>query len=410
MPLLLVAGGAVPLAVAAAALWVVATTPPTPDPDSLPSRVLEPPVAAYCDAIEEGRAIARALTADEKLPGVSLAVAVDGEIVWAEGFGRADLEDGAPVTPATRFRVGGISELVTAAAAGLLVERGRLDLDAPVQSYVPGFPPKEWPVTTRHLLAHSAGLRRHRGETGIFIGAACTDAADGVELFAGDPLRYRPGSRLEYSAYDGVLAGAAVAGAAGEPYLEFVRREILAPLGMEHTVPDRSGELDRAHFYYPRLMLKPRWGLQDAPEMDLSCYLAAVGFLSTPSDLVRFGSAMMGDTLLDPATIEMLQTPVRLESGEPSGQALGWTVGGATLGADDAVVRIAGRGLGAPVLYRPLSAVTVGGQVAGGTATLLVVPAFGVAVAVTSNVSGAENVSELALRVADAFAGTPGAR
>jgi CubicO group peptidase (beta-lactamase class C family) len=381
------------------------TIPPAPDPDALPSRVLEPPSAAYRDAVEEGRSIARSLVAEEKLPGLSLAVAVDGEIVWAEGFRWADLENQTPVTPATLFHIGGVSKTLTAAAVGLLSDRGRLDLDAPVQRYVPSFPEKEWPISTRQLMAHTAGIRPHRGEGGIFRGASCADDAERLAIFAGDPLRSRPGTEYHYSTYGWALVGAVVAAAANEPYLSFMQREILAPLGMESTVPDIAGQTETgsAHFYYPRLMLDPRYGLHDAPTLDLSCHLPAVGFLSTPSDLVRFGSAMMGDALLHPATREELQTPVRLESGEFTGQALGWTVRSVPMGSDGAPTRIVGQGLGEAVLWRPLSVTTVGGQVAGGTTSLMTVPEHRIAIAVATNVSGAENVSLLSARLADAF-------
>ncbi len=408
-PCLAIAAGAVLLLLTAAAMWVWVTIPAESDPDALPSRVLALPSAAYREAVAEGRALARRLVAGEKLPGLSLAVAVDGEIVWAEGFGWADLEAGTPVTPATRFRIGGVSEVLTAAAVGLLSQRGRLDLDAPVQRYLPDFPEKEWPVSTRRLMAHTAGIRRRRGEREIFRHTACADDAERLAIFAADPLRFRPGTRRAYSPYGWVLVGAVVAAAANEPYLEFVQREILAPLGMTSTVPDPGGEVApaRAHLYYPRLMLDPRYGLQDAPQADLSCILPAGGFLSTPSDLVRFGAAMMGDEPLAPATVAELQTPVWPAAGDSTGQALGWTVRRVPLGPDGTLTRIVGRGLGAAVRRRPLSATTVGGHVAGGTATLLTVPADRIAVAVTSNVSGAGNVPLLATGLADVFSRRP---
>src|SRR6185503_777657 len=105
---------------------------PEPDPASLPSHGVEPPSAAWRDAVDQGRSIARALVAEERLPGLSLAVAVEGKTVWAEGFGYADLKGRVEVTPATMFRIGGVSNSLTAAAAGLLSQRARLDLDAPV--------------------------------------------------------------------------------------------------------------------------------------------------------------------------------------------------------------------------------------------------------------------------------------
>jgi CubicO group peptidase (beta-lactamase class C family) len=401
LPLVVIAG-AVPLLLAAVAMWVWVTIPPEPDPDALPSRVLEPPSAAYRDAVEEGRFMARALVAEEKLPGLSLAVALNGEIVWAEGFRWADLENQTPVTPATLFRIGGVSKTLTAAAVGLLSERARLDLDAPVQRYVPSFPEKEWPISTRQLMAHTAGIRHH-GE--IFRESSCADDAERLAIFAGDPLRFRPGTEYFYSNYGWVLVGAVVAAAANEPYLDFMQREILTPLGMESTVPDIAGQTETgsAHFYYPRMMLNPRYGLQDAPTVDLSCILPAGGFLSTPSDLVRFGSAMMGDALLDPATVEELQTPVRLASGESTRQALGWAVRRVPMGADGTPTRIMGQGLGDAVRRSPLSATTVGGHVSGGTASLMTVPEHRMAIAVATNVSGAENVSLLSARLADAF-------
>ena len=393
------------LLVVGVAIYVWATIPPEPDPDSLPSRVAEPPSAAYRDAVEEGRSIARSLLAEEKLPGLSLAVAVEGEVVWAEGFGWADLENQTPVTPATLFRIGGVSKILTAAAVGLLSERARLDLDAPVQRYVPSFPEKEWPISTRQLMAHTAGIRHHRGEEEIFRKASCADDAERLAIFAGDPLRFRPGTEYFYSTYGWVLVGAVVASAANEPYLDFMQREILTPLGMESTLPDIAGQTEpgSAHFYFPRMMLDPRYGLEDAPTVDLSCILPAGGFLSTPSDLVRFGSAMMGDALLDPATVEELQTPVRLASGESAGQALGWVVRRVPMGADGTPTPIVGQGLGDAVRRVPLSATTVGGHVSGGTTSLMTVPEHRIAIAVATNVSGAENVSLLSARLADAF-------
>ena len=385
--------------------WFRETIPVAPDPAALPSQVLASPAADYEDAVEQGRTIARALVAEEILPGLSLAVAIDRKIVWAEGFRWADLEQEIPVTPATRFRIGGIAMTFTAAAAGLLSEQHRLDLDAPVQRYLPTFPEKEWPISARQLMTHTAGLKSHRGDGGLYQGIRCADDAERLAIFADEPLRSRPGTEFHFSNYGWVLVGAVITATANEPYLDFLQREIFAPLGMLDTVPDLDGEIEpgSAHFYYPRFMLNPSYGLQESPTIDLSCYLPAVGFLSTPSDLVRFGSAMMSENLLAASTIEELQAPVRLESGEVLAHALGWIVQSVPLGRMATPTRIVGQGLDEPVVRQPLGATTVGGQVAGSTATLLTVPERRLAVAVASNVSGAENVPLLAVRLADLF-------
>lgn len=386
------------------ATWTWLTLPPDLDPVAIPSVPGSPAPDAYRTAVDEGRALARTLLAEEKLPGLSVAVAVEGEVVWAEGFRWADIERETPVTPQTRFRIGAVSELFLATAAGILVDQGRLDLDAPVHGLVPAFPEKAWPVTTRHLLSHTGGLRPHRGEGGILRGQ-CADADSRVAAFAAQPLVSTPGSEHRYSTRHPVLAGAVVSTVAGESYLSFLERTVLTPLGLGHTTAEVAGRPapDAATPYYPRLALDPKYGLQDCPDIDLSCYLPAVGFLSTPTDLVRFAAALMDGDLLEADTWMQLQRPVRLASGEFLDQALGWTVLDAPLGHEGKSTRILGHGLGEVARRSPISAETVGGQVAGGTAALAAVPEHRIAIAVASNVSAASNVPALAKRLADVF-------
>jgi CubicO group peptidase (beta-lactamase class C family) len=109
---------------------------------------------------------------------------------------------------------------------------------------------------------------------------------------------------------------AAVEAAADEPFLTFMRTQIFEPLGMDDTrptprrSPSRSGDS-----YFPRFAADPRYGLHLMRPIDYSCYAGASVFLSTPSDLVRFGMAIHSGTLLQPATVQLLQTPQRLASG-----------------------------------------------------------------------------------------------
>src|SRR5215831_4069309 len=121
------------------------------------------PATALSNAVEHARAILLKEFAP-KVPGFSVAVAIDGRVVWSEGFGFSDLAAKKPVTPATRFRIGSVSKSITSVGLALLVERGQVDLDAPVQKYVPDFPVKEEPITTRMLGGHLAGIRHYKGE------------------------------------------------------------------------------------------------------------------------------------------------------------------------------------------------------------------------------------------------------
>src|ERR1041385_2317012 len=149
-----------PLA-AVAAVWIF-TTAWRPvlhsNPQAIPSVKQTDPLPQWSEAVDRARRIIQAGMVERNVPGLSVAVGAGNEVVWAEGFGWADLETRAPVTPNTQFRIGTTSSVLTSAAAGVLLERGRLRLDDEIQAYVPQFSKKQWPVTLRQLMADVAGV------------------------------------------------------------------------------------------------------------------------------------------------------------------------------------------------------------------------------------------------------------
>src|SRR4029453_14917253 len=142
---------------------------------------------------------------EQNLPGLSVAGGIGGEIVWAEGFGWADLEKKQPVAPDTRFRIGTASIPLTAAAGGLLMEKDRLKLDDVIQKYVPEFPEKQWPVTLRQVMGHFAGLPNDGGDESVLFGQHCDRPVDALEHFAGRSLRFEPGTEYRYSNYSWIV-------------------------------------------------------------------------------------------------------------------------------------------------------------------------------------------------------------
>jgi CubicO group peptidase (beta-lactamase class C family) len=383
----LFAGGIVAAGVGALVFFLT-ISPVHTDPGAVPSIAAAAPDERYSSAVARARRLARSLVVDENLPGLSIAVAHDGRVVWAEGFGWADVEGRAPATPLTRFRIGGVSMPLTAAAVGLLHERGRLDLDAPVQRYVPAFPAKEWAIATRQLMGHVAGVRGPRFEGESLPVRHCARLDEALQIFGGDPLVFRPGTEYRESIYGWVLVSAVVEGAAGEPFPEFVRREVFGPAGMESTVLDEPGGLPGlASSYFPRAFERPDLGLQrDAPPVDYSCWAGAGAFVSTPTDLARFGSSMLKPGVLTAGTLALLQAPLRLESGASTGYALGWKV---------ETVQLAGA---------PRRMLGHRGGAVGGTAALMTFPDFDLAIAAASNVSYARAIAPFGLQVAEAFA------
>lgn len=358
-----------------------------PNPQDIASDARAAPSPRWTAAVEHGRQIVRAHLVDRNLPGLSVAVGVGGDIVWAEGFGWADIDKRVPVSPQHRFRIGSASPVLTSAGVGLLVENGRLRLDDEIQAYVPAFPKKPWPITLRQLMAHVSGLRSDGGDEGPLFSQRCDRPADALPFFANRPLLFEPGTQYRFSNYGWIVVSAAVEAASGEPFFTFMRDHVFAPLGMRATtVESGATSPNLPTFYFPRFAADPRYGADVMREINLSCYAGAMAFLSTPSDLVRFGMAIDAGTLLQPATVRLLQTPQRLSSGQETGDGLGWKLDAVTLAGER--TRAAGR-----------DGTSLGGMVA----SLMTVRERGIVVAIASNISYADT-SSVASTLADAFA------
>ncbi|MBM3818037.1 MAG: beta-lactamase family protein [Acidimicrobiia bacterium] len=367
-----------------------------PSVADIPSATGSAPAPARTEAAERGRQLVRAALTEQNLPGLSVAVGVGGDIVWAEGFGWADLETRVPVAPETLFRIGTASTPLTSAAVGLLLEQGALDLDEGIKTYVPAFedtyaptpPERRGTVTLRHLMANVAGVPNDGDEAGLYT-RHCARPVDALQYFSGyeRELLFTPGSDYYYSSYGWIAVSAAVETAAGEPFLTFMQRRIFEPLGMRSTTPESAARRipNRATFYFPRFAADPRYGLHGMRPLDYSCFAGASAFLSTPSDLVRFGMAVNGGALLKPATVQLLQTPQRLTSGEETGYGLGWDVEHVTLA-------------GMQTHWVGHEGTTLGGM----AASLMTFPGRGIVVAVMSNISYADTET-LALKIAEAF-------
>src|SRR5512143_2593056 len=176
--------------------------------------VAQTPADRYSAAIAESRREILDTMAALRIPGAQIAVIQDGVLIWSEGFGLADVEQQVPVTPITRFRIASISKSVTAVGLGLLVQEGKVDLDQPVQRYVPYFPEKRWPITVRQVAGHIAGIRHYRD--GEFENMRpYPSVRDGVAIFAEDSLLFEPGTRFSYSSYGWNLISAVIEGASG---------------------------------------------------------------------------------------------------------------------------------------------------------------------------------------------------
>ncbi len=206
------------------------------------------------------------------VPGVSVAVVENGEYEWARGFGFADLENNVPASEHTLFRLASISKSLTAVGVMELWERGKIDLDAPIQKYCPAFPEKSKPITTREVMGHLGGIRHYKSESQEDPEIGNTKHFDnpiqgGIDFFKNDPLVAEPGSHFHYSSQGYTLVGCAIEGASKEKYTDFMREDVFAPAGMSPTqVDDRFKIIPyRTGFYQRRRMAQFRTPTSSTP-------------------------------------------------------------------------------------------------------------------------------------------------
>ncbi len=259
-------------------------------------------------------------------PGVSAAIVENGELVWSEGFGLADLENSVPATSRTLYRLGSVSKPLTSTAAMQLWERGKIDLDAPVQKYCPAFPQKEWPITTRELLGHLGGIRHYKSDSQDDPEIGNTkhfeSMADGIKFFANDPLIAKPGTKFHYSTMGYTLVGCAIEGASGEKFVDYLRDNVFVPAGMTDTQADNLIAIipHRTRYY----STNKSGAVVNADLLDSSYKIPGGGLISSADDMARFEIAILNDTLIKRATRDIQWTPQKTADGLQSGYALGW--------------------------------------------------------------------------------------
>jgi len=312
------------------------------------------------------------------LPSVSAAVAIDGEVVFAAAVGYADVEGEVLATTASRYRIGSVSKTLTAGLIGRLLDQGKLDLDRPVTEVLPDYPKKRWPFTPRQLGGHIAGVRHYAG--GEYLWRVHYDhVRDGLEMFEEDPLLFEPGTKYQYSSHGFNLLSAVLEVAGEDAYLTLMQREVFDPLELTGVIADHADREipDRVKFYEV-----VDGASRESPVVDLSHKWAGGGFLGTPTDLARFGSAFLHDRYVSAPIRDMLITSQKTSDGRDTGYGIGWQVRSTTPGA-----RVFGHS---------------GGSV-GGRTDLVVRPDTGVVVAVTANASQADRLQSLAAKLANLF-------
>ena len=206
--------------------------------------------ANYSEKIEKAQEIANQFLEDKKIPGMSISVSKNGELVWSEGFGYSNIETKQKVNPsATQFRIASISKSITAAALAKLVDDGKLDFDESIYTYIPDFPKKKYDFTVRQVGGHIAGVRHYNGNE--FILNKKMTIVEGLDIFKDSPLKFKPGSDYSYSTYGWNLLSVVVQNASGIEFNKYMKDTFFDPLKMHSTTVGLS-DVDmpnRTQFY-----------------------------------------------------------------------------------------------------------------------------------------------------------------
>ncbi len=265
------------------------------------------------------------------LPGIAVGVVYDQELIWAQGFGLADVDAKTPMTPATKFRMASHSKLFTATAIMQLREAGKLRLDDPVAKYLPWFKmqpaePDDPPITIEELLTHSAGLPR---EAGPHWSDFDFPTADGVRKFVVEhQAAYSPEVRWKYSNLAFTLAGMIVEAVSGETWAGYLQKHIFDPLAMNASSVDR--QVEGLATGYGRRM--PDGTRAKMPFVDARGMAAATGLTSTVEDMAKFVSLQFrhghagGSQILSTGSLREMHRVRVLENNWQRGNAIGFAV------------------------------------------------------------------------------------
>lgn len=287
-------------------------------------------VSTYAKAGTTAESWLKTLYEDTDAPSISVAVGVRGQLVWAGVIGHTDLKREAPADLNTLYRIGSISKSLTAATVMRMVEKDQIALDQPFNRYVPDYAKGTATYTIRQLLSHQAGIRHYKGDISeSFNDTVYADTRTAAAFVESDPLLFTPGTDYTYSTYGYTVLALAMEKAGGKPFEQLVESDVLKPAGMTATRQDRPGVKSAK----PYLLISG--ALIEAPKDDASLKYAGGGYVSTPSDLVRFGCTLNTAWFLTPDSRKTLWSPALLADGKinPEYYALGFRVGGDTHGA-----------------------------------------------------------------------------
>lgn len=252
---------------------------------------------------------------EQRIPGLSLAVVQDGKIIKAKGYGYADLEFNAPVTPETIFESGSIGKQFTATAVMMLVEEGKIGLEDKITKYFPGAPASWNDITVRNLLSHESGIKNYTDASMDYRKDYTEEQL--LKMAEAPPLDFAPGTDWSYSNTGFIVLGMLIHKVTGEFYGGFLHQRIFAPLGMKTRIISESDVIpNRASGYK---LVRGQWKNQDwvSPTLNTT---ADGSLYFTTLDLAKWDAALYATKLLKQSSLDEMWTIQKYTAGPNAGK------------------------------------------------------------------------------------------
>jgi CubicO group peptidase (beta-lactamase class C family) len=283
----------------------------------------EPPLPDDKLALRLDAAIAPHMQRDQ--PGGAVIFTRAGKTIFRKAYGLADRERDIVLTPDMPFRIGSITKQLTAVGIFLLVDEGKVALDADIATYLPDYPLHGRRITVLNLLTHSSGIRSYTDN--LVDPSALTvekSVRELIDEFKDELPYFEPGESIRYSNSNFVLLGAIIEKISGMAYADFMAKRVFEPLGMESTAFEGHERNGRKRVEgYQRGRSKP---FEKALPINMTQAYAAGALISTVDDLARWGGAIDQRRLLSAESWKQMFRPFVLNDGEVTRTCAGWFV------------------------------------------------------------------------------------
>ncbi|MBO3696879.1 serine hydrolase [Roseivirga sp. E12] len=274
------------------------------------------------DQATKAKVLLESLITKDKIVGAAGGFTIDGETVWQMGAGYADRKSEVKFTPTTITRLASIAKSMTAIAVMQLVEQDLIDLDTPIQTYIPDYPKHEkTQITTRHLLSHTSGIGGYTSAKDAQTKVEYPTLYDALEIFKDRELLFEPGTRYSYTTYGYTVLGVIVERASGMTFEDYMQKNIWDKAGMTNTGVEKFGQKkpNQSSLYHQIRKGKSR----DGKENNLSNRIPGGGVYSTLEDMLKFGNAVINNVFVKESTMDLMREHHSLEK-ERNGYGFGW--------------------------------------------------------------------------------------